>query len=86
MRQPLTEPSAIRAQLRESEHTARSLIARAAHIEKRAQRACADSSERLSLTAIAQELRGAAEQLLTEVSELSRKVTEDLTAVPIGRR
>jgi hypothetical protein len=72
--QGVAEASTIRAQLRENEHDARRLIARAAHMEKRAQRACPDSPERLSLTTIALELRAAAERRLAEASELSRKV------------
>ena len=76
------ETSAIRAQLRENEQDARRLIARAAHLEKRAERASLDSSERLNLNAIALDLRASAEQLLAEVSELSRRVKTDLAAVP----
>jgi hypothetical protein len=79
------ETSTIRAQLRESEQDARRLIARAAHIEKRAQRACADSPEYLCLSAIARELRAAAEQLLTEASELSRRVKTEPVAIPVAR-
>ena len=74
MREPLAETSTIRAQLRENEQDARRLIARAAHMEKRAQRACADSPEQLSLTIVALELRAMAERRLAEASELSRKV------------
>lgn len=74
MNQGVVEASTIRAQLRENEQDARRLIARAAYMEKRAQRVCADSPERLSLTTIALELRAAAERRLAEASELSRKV------------
>jgi hypothetical protein len=79
------EPSIIRVQLRESEQDARRLIARAAHIEKRAQRACADSPEYMTLSAIARELRLAAGQLLAEASELSRRVRTEPAAVPATR-
>jgi hypothetical protein len=79
------ETSTIRTQLRENEQYARRLIARAAHLEKRAERACLDSSERLNLNAIAVELRASARQLLTEVSELSRQVKTDLAAAPATR-
>jgi hypothetical protein len=85
VREPLVETSAIRAQLRESERDARRLIARAAHLEKRAQRASADSPEHLSLRAIALELRSAAGQLLAEASELSRRVKTEPAAVPATR-
>jgi hypothetical protein len=71
------ETSAIRAQLRENEQDARRLIARAAHLEKRAERTSLDSSERVNLNAIALDLRASAEQLLAEVSELSRRVRMD---------
>ena len=82
MRDAVAETSAVRAQLRETEHDARRLIARAAHIEKRAQRVCADSPEHLSLQAIALELRAAAGELLAEASELSRRVKTEPAAVP----
>ena len=82
MYEAFAETSTIRAQLRENERDARRLIARAAHLEKRAERACLDSSERLNLNAIALELRASAQQLLTEVSELSRQVKTDLATAP----
>jgi hypothetical protein len=68
------DPFAIRSQVREVEHAARTRIIRAAHLEKRAQRARADTAERLSLNARACELRADAEVLLAQVSELSRQV------------
>ena len=74
MNQGVVEPSTIRARVRENEQDARRLIARAAYMEKRAQRVREDSPERLSLTMIALELRAAAERRLAEASELSRKV------------
>jgi len=85
VREAAVETSTIRAQLRESEHDARRLIARAAHIEKRARRACSDSPEYLSLSAIARELRATAEQLLAEASELSRRVKTEPVALPATR-
>ena len=85
MRDPVVETTMIRAQLRESEQDARRLIARAAHIEKRAQRSCADSPEYRSLNAIARELRAAADQLLAEASELSRRVKTEPVAVPAAQ-
>jgi len=69
-----TDPIAIRAHLRESEHAARRLIMRAAHLEKLARRPRAGAAERLSLNARATELRADAEALRTEISELSRRV------------
>ncbi len=85
MRERVAETSTIRTQLRESEHDARRLIARAAHIEKRAQRARPDSPEYLSLSAVSLELRAAAERLLAEASELSRRVKMGSAAVPATR-
>jgi F420-dependent methylenetetrahydromethanopterin dehydrogenase len=85
MRDAVIETTTVRARLRESEHDARRLIARAAHIEKRAQRACADSHEYVSLSAIARELRAAAAQLLAEASELSRRVKTEPAIVPATR-
>jgi hypothetical protein len=74
----LTEPSqpatAIRAQVREADQTLRRIIARAAHMEKRAERAEADSAERLRLEARARELRAAAAALVAEISDLCRQV------------
>lgn len=72
MAEPHAGTITIRAQLRASEHDARRLISRAAHIEKRAQRAPPDSPENLNLNAIALELRAAAGELLIQASELSR--------------
>ena len=63
----------LRALTRESEQAARRLIARAAHLEKRATRPRIDQTERSDLNSRAQELRAAAELLLTEVCELSRQ-------------
>ena len=85
MREPVVETSTIRTQLRESEHDARQLIARAAHIEKRAQRASANSPEYLTLRAIALELRATAGQLLAEASELSRRVKAEPAAASATR-
>jgi hypothetical protein len=66
-----TDAIAIRAHVRESEHAARRLIVRAAHLEKRARRPRADPVEKASLEARALELRADARILLAEVSELS---------------
>ena len=63
----------LRALTRQSEQAARRLIARAAHLEKRARRSRIDQAERSDLNSRAQELRAAAELLLTEVCELSRQ-------------
>ncbi len=71
--EPPVELGEIRALVRESERDARRLIGRAAHLEKLARRARADSGERQNLNARAQELRTAAAVLLAEVSELSRR-------------
>lgn len=68
-------PFSIRARIREAEQAARNLIVRAAYIEKRAERARADSAERLELNARARELREAAEVLRAEISELSHDVS-----------
>jgi hypothetical protein len=70
----VTDATAIRAHLREAEHAARRLIDRAAHLEKRAARAQADSAERMRLDGSARELRAAAQALMAEISELSRQV------------
>jgi hypothetical protein len=72
---PSIDPTAIRAHVRETEHAARRLIVRAAHLEKRARRPRADPLERLSLETRALELRADAHALLAEVSELSGQVT-----------
>jgi hypothetical protein len=66
--------TSIHLHIRESEHAARRLIARAAHLEKRASRPRTDAAERLSLTGTAGQLRAAAAELLLEVSDLSRRV------------
>jgi hypothetical protein len=67
------DATALRVHVRESEQAARRLIARAAYMEKRAGRPGADPVERSDLIEIAQELRRAAQVLLTEISELSRQ-------------
>jgi hypothetical protein len=69
------DPLRVRADVREAEQAARRLIARAAHLEKRAGRPRTDSDERMNLAAKARELRAAAEPLLAEISELSRRVS-----------
>jgi hypothetical protein len=69
------EPAVLRAHVREADQAARRLLARAAHMEKRASRARVGSIERVNLDDRARELRAAAQALLTEVSELSRRVT-----------
>jgi hypothetical protein len=69
-----TDAIAIRAHVRESEHAARRLIERAAHLEKLARRPRANPMERVSLEARALELRADARVLLAEVSELSGRV------------
>ena len=71
--------------MRETEQDARRLIARAAYIEKRAERACAESREHQSLNAFALELRATAGELLTEASELSRRMKTELAVVPATR-
>jgi hypothetical protein len=68
------EPFKVRAHVREAEQAARGLIARAAHLEKRAERPRADDLERMRLRSQARELRAAAGLLLAEISELSRQV------------
>ena len=67
------EAGEIRALARETEQTARRLISRAAHLEMRANRPRTDPSERADLSSRAQALRAAAEMLLAEVCELSRR-------------
>jgi len=69
-----TDPTTIRAYVRDSEHAARRLIVRAAHLEKLARRPRTDAAERLGLTARALELRADAAALRAEISELSRRV------------
>jgi hypothetical protein len=69
-----TEPTAIRAQVRETERSARRLIVRAAYLEKLARRPRAGAAERLSLETRALELRADAATLLAQISELSRQV------------
>ena len=68
------QAAVIRAHVRAAEQAARGLIARAAHMEKRAARPRTASSERMSLDTKAQELRAAADILLAEISELSRRI------------
>ena len=69
----LVERNELRALTRESEQAARRLIARAAHLEKRAGRPRIDQRERSDLNSRAQQMRAAAELLLAEVCELSRQ-------------
>jgi hypothetical protein len=64
----------VRAHVREAEHAARWLIARAAHMEKRAGRPRIDATERVSLDAKARELRADAGALLGEIAELVRQL------------
>ena len=70
-----TDAIAIRAHVRESEHAARRLIERAAHLEKLARRPRANPIERVRLEARALELRAYYRVLLAKVSELSGRVT-----------
>jgi hypothetical protein len=70
--EPMIEALARRTRAREADRAARSLIARAAHLEKRAERPRVPPSERTHLNARARELRTAAELLLTDISEVSR--------------
>jgi hypothetical protein len=78
--EPPLQVCEIRALVRQSELAARRLIARAAHLEKLARRARTGSDQRLDLNARALEMRAAAELLLTEVSELSRKARTEQRA------
>jgi hypothetical protein len=64
----------VRAHVRKAEHAARWLIARAAHMEKRAARPRIDAAERVSLDATARELRADAGALLSEIGELVRQM------------
>jgi hypothetical protein len=78
---PPVQAALVRAHVREAEHAARRLIARAAHMEKRAARPRTALSERTRLDATARDLRAAADVLLAEISELSRQVSKpDLKA------
>ena len=70
-----SEAASILSHVREAELAARRLLARAAHLEKRAQRPRADATERDRLNARARELRSEAQALLAEIAELSRRVT-----------
>jgi hypothetical protein len=64
-----------RTRMREAELAARNLILRAAYMEKCSSRPRLGSAERTRLTARAQELRKAADALLSEISELSQHLT-----------
>ena len=66
-----TETIAVRARVREAEQAARGLLARAAHMEKRAGRRQVHLAERTTLHDRAQELRTAADALWREICELS---------------
>lgn len=69
----LTDPTAIRNHLRELERDARRLIARAAYLEKLAQRGGADLLARRRLESQAKELREAAASAHAEISALCRQ-------------
>jgi hypothetical protein len=71
---PAPPTSEARAHAREAEQAARRLIARAAHLEKRAGRLRIGATERMSLDAKARELRAEADLLLSEVAELARRM------------
>jgi hypothetical protein len=71
--QPPAQAARVRAHVRQAEQAARQLIARAAHMEKRAARPRTAVTERMRLDANARELRAAADALLAEISELSRQ-------------